>query len=212
MTLELTLARTEKMVALLVVLAAACPLPAADGAKTAADPLAGAFFSPELVLLARDRIALTAEQHQALRDRMEKTRLRGDELRARLERDTTALALLAKQQHVDEAAIAAQLDKVLDVEREAKHLHLGLLAAVKNLLTPEQQAQLRNIEAASKRVTQKVDRVNQVAHTWENVGRDTSFIAKAMDEKVRPLVEASKVIEAEAELDRLLERLAPDGK
>lgn len=212
MTLELTLARTGKLIALLVVVASACPLPAAEDAKTAADPFAGAFFSPDLVMLARDRIALTVEQDRTLRDRLEKTRVRDDELRAGLERETTALAALVKQQRVDEAALSAQLDKVLDLEREAKHLHLGLLAAIKNLLTPEQQTQLRKIEEASKRVTQKVDRVKQIAHAWENAGRDTSSIAKTMDEKVRPLVEAGKLIEAEAELDRVLEQLQQGGQ
>ena len=87
-----------------------------------------------------------------------------------------------------------------------------VLFSLRLLLTPEQQAQLRKIEEASKRVTQKVDRVNQIARTWENASRDTSFIAKAMDEKVRPLVEAGRVLEAEAELDRLLEQLQQGGQ
>jgi len=212
MTLASMPTRAISFVAFLALLTSPDAILAADTSKTAADPLAGAFFSPELVLLARDRIALTAEQHQALRDRLEKTRLRGDELRARLERETTALSPLARQLHVDEVAIGAQLDKVLDLEREAKHLHLGLLAAIKNLLTPEQQAQLRKIEEASKRVTQKVERVSQIAHTWENAGRDTSSIAKTMDEKVRPLVEAGKLIEAETELDRVLQQLQQAGQ
>ena len=33
-----------------------------------------------------------------------------------------------------------------------------------------------------------------------------------MEEKFKPLIEAGKVIEAEAELDRLLERFKPDAK
>jgi hypothetical protein len=56
-------------------------------------------------------------------------------------------------------------------------------------------------------VTAKVDRVKQIAHAWEKAGRDTSPIAKTMNEKIRPLVEAGKVREAETELDRLLEQL-----
>jgi Spy/CpxP family protein refolding chaperone len=63
----------------------------------------------------------------------------------KLKRETAALSLLAKQGRVNEAAIDAQLDRVLDVERELKHLHVGLLSAIKNLLTPEQQAKLREI-------------------------------------------------------------------
>lgn len=101
---------------------------------------------------------------------------------------------------------------MLDIEREAKHVFLFLLTATKNLLTPEQQTQLRKIAEASKRVTEKVDRVKQIARAWEQDGRDTSSIAKAMKEKVRPSVDAGKVIEAEAELDRLLEQLKQTTK
>lgn len=39
----------------------------------------------------------------------------------------------------------AQLDKVLDVEREVKRAQIGLMVRIKNKLTPEQQAQLREI-------------------------------------------------------------------
>ncbi len=212
MTLELSLARSGKIVALLAVLASACPLLAAEGANKAADPFAGAFFPPELVMHARDRIALTAQQQQTLRECVEKSGRRGKELRAKLERETTALAAIVKQPHVDEAAMSAQLDRVLEVEREAKHVHLALLAAIKNLLTPEQQAQLCKFVDASKHLQEKVERVQQIAHAWENAGRDTSSVAKTMDEKVRPLVEAGKVIEADGELDRLLEQLKEPAK
>jgi hypothetical protein len=43
-------------------------------------------------------------------------------------------------------------------------------------------------------------------------GRDPSAIVKTMEEKVSPLLDTGKAIEAEAELDRLLERLKPDAK
>jgi Spy/CpxP family protein refolding chaperone len=46
---------------------------------------------------------------------------------------------------VYEAALTAQLDKVLVAERDLKHLHIGLLAWIKNFLTPEQQAKLKEI-------------------------------------------------------------------
>ncbi len=195
--------------------------PLQSDSKTAADPFAGAFFPPELVLLARDRIALTPEQWEAFRARTEKTQLRSDELRMKLERETAALSVLVKQDRVDEAAVGAQLDRVLDVERELKHLHFGLLSAIKNLLTLEQQAQLREIvkgggaelsEATRKRVTGKVERVTQGVQKWAANGRDPSAIVKTLEEKVKPLLDAGKAIEAEPELDRLLERLKPDAK
>jgi Spy/CpxP family protein refolding chaperone len=210
-----------KFIAFIALLAAPCPLSTAADSKPAADPFAGAFLPPKLVLLASDRIALTPQQREAFRARVEKTNSRSEELRAKLERETATLAALAKQERVDEASLIAQLDKVLDVERELKHLHVGLAAAVKNLLTPEQQAKLREIakdggkqlaEDARKRLSEKVERVQDAARKWANNGRDPSEILKAMEEKFKPLIESGKVIEAEAELDRLLERLKPDAK
>ncbi|MBI4658377.1 MAG: periplasmic heavy metal sensor [Verrucomicrobia bacterium] len=210
-----------KLIALIAFLTSLCPLFAADDSKKGADPFAGAFFPPELVFMARDRIALTQEQQEALRARVEKTQPRSDELRKKLERETAALAALAKQNRVDEAALVAQLDKLLDAERELKHLHVGLLVAMKNLLTQEQRAKLREIardggaqlgEDARKRLTEKVERVTQGAQKWMENGRDPSTILKTMEEKFKPLTEAGKVVEAEAELDRVLQQLKQDAK
>lgn len=210
-----------KLIAFIALLTSLSPLFAADDSKTVADPFAGAFFSPELVLLARDRIALTPEQREFFRARVEKTQPRSNELRARLESETAALSALAKQERVDEATLVAQLDKVLDVERELKHLHVGLAAAIKNLLTAEQQAKLREIakdggkqlaEDARKRLSEKVESVKEGAQKWAASGRDPSAILKTMEEKFKPLIEAGKAIEAEAELDRVLEQLKQDAK
>ena len=43
-------------------------------------------------------------------------------------------------------------------------------------------------------------------------GRDPSAIGKLMEEKFKPLIEAGKVTEAEAELDRVLEQIKQDAK
>jgi Spy/CpxP family protein refolding chaperone len=210
-----------KLIPLIALLSTVCTLSAADKSAAPADPLAGAFFPPEVVLLARDQIGLTQEQQLALRTRMQKTQSRSDELRTKLESETAALSALAKPERVDEAALGKQLDRVLEVERELKHLHLDLAAAIKNLLTAEQQAQLRQIvrnggaqfvEAARKRLSEKVERVQQGMQRWAASGRDPSAIGKAVEEKFKPLIEAGKVIEAEAELDRLLDQLKADAK
>jgi Spy/CpxP family protein refolding chaperone len=206
-----------KLIAFAILLASLCPLLAADESKPGNDPFAGAFFPPELVLMARDRIGLTQEQQDALRTRLEKVQPRSDELRAKLERETGALAALVKQERVDETALLAQLDKVLDAEREVKHLHVSMAAGIKNLLTPEQQAKLREIakggvaqlgEDVRQRLTQKLERVQAGAHKWAESGRDPSEVLRAMEEKFKPLMDAGKVVEAEAELDRALEQLA----
>jgi hypothetical protein len=63
-----------------------------------------------------------------------------------------------------------------------------------------------------KRLTEKVERVKAGAQKWAASGRDPSAIGQAMEEKFKPLMEAGKVVEAEAELDRVLEQLNKDAK
>ncbi len=210
-----------KLIVFLAVITSSCLLFAAAESKSPTDPFAGAFFPPELVLLARDRIELTQEQRETLRANVEKAQARSEELRARLQSETGALSALANQDRVDEAAIGAQLDKVLDVERELKHLHVGLMVAIKNLLAPEQQAKMREITKdggaqlendTRQRLTEKVEHVKEGMQKWAKSGRDPSDIGKAMAEKFKPLIDAGKVVEAEAELDSLLEQLNSDAK
>jgi Spy/CpxP family protein refolding chaperone len=210
-----------KLIRLVAFFATVCALSAAESSQTQADPLAGAFYPPELILMAHSEIGLTQEQQDVLHARVQKMQPRSDELRQQLEKETAALSALARQDKVDEAAIAAQLDRVLDVERELKHLHISLLAGIKNLLTAEQLTKLREIEKGGgaqfdeemrRRLTDKVARVEAGAHAWEASGRDTSAIALAMQERVKPLLDSGKPIEAEAELDRLLGQLGQDAK
>jgi Spy/CpxP family protein refolding chaperone len=209
-----------KLVTLLVLLSTGFVLAAADQ-PAPADPFAGAFFPPESILLAHDQIGLTSAQQESLRARVEKTQVRFEEIKQRLERETAALSALARQEGVEEAALGAQLDKVLDVEREVKHLQIGLMVAARNLLTPEQRAQMRKLvqggvkeftEAARARISEKVERVQDAVQDMVSKGRDPSAIGKVMETKVGPFLNAGKFGEAEAELDRLLAQLDKDAK
>jgi Spy/CpxP family protein refolding chaperone len=210
-----------KIIRLLALLATTATFAAAETPPAPTDPLAGAFFPPELIMMANAQIGLTPQQQEEVRTRVQKTQARSDDLRLRLEAETTALASLARQDRVDEAAVAAQLDRVLAVERDLKHLQIGLLAGIKNLLTPEQLGKLRQIardggsqlaDAMRQRLSDKVERVKEGARAWEASGRDTSAIAQAMQEKVKPLLDSGQPVAAEAELDRILDQLNPGAK
>jgi len=210
-----------KLIYFAALLTFVCPLIAEDKPQAPSDPFAGAFFPPEFVLLARDQIGLTGEQREAFRAQVATVAPRSDELRTKLERENAALSALAKEDRVDPAALLAQLDGVLAVERDLKHLHVGLLAAIKNLLTPGQQTKLRELakdggarlaEDARRRLSGKVEAVKAGVQKWVESGRDPAAIARAMEEKVKPRIEAGDAVGAEAELDRLLEQLKPETK
>ena len=129
---------------LIVLFASLLQLGAAPAKDSPRDPLEGAFFPPDLVMLAGDHISLTQGQREKLQRAAQQVQSRSEELRQRL--------------------------------------------------------------------TEKVERVQAGAQKWAESGRDPSAILKTMEEKFKPLMDAGKITEAEAELDRVLERFRQEQK
>jgi Spy/CpxP family protein refolding chaperone len=114
------------------------------------DPFAGNLFPPELVMQHQQTLGLGEEQKNFLKDELRKTQTRLTELQWEIQEEVEKLTALIKQNQVDEAQTLTQLDKVLSLEREIKRMHIGLLIRIKNKLTPEQQARLREIAGKTK--------------------------------------------------------------
>jgi hypothetical protein len=113
------------------------------------DPFAGNLFPPELIMQHQQALGLSEEQKNFLKAELRKTQTRLSELQWGLQEEVEKLAGLMKPDQVDEMQALGQLDKVLTIEREIKHTHIGLLVRVKNKLTLEQQARLREIASKS---------------------------------------------------------------
>jgi Spy/CpxP family protein refolding chaperone len=110
------------------------------------DPLAQFIFPPELVMGHQREIGLTDEQRTYLRGEIQKVTLRFTELQWQLQDGMEGLASVMKESSVNEQQALSRLDKILDTEREIKHLHIGLAIRIKNKLTPEQQSKLQGIK------------------------------------------------------------------
>jgi Spy/CpxP family protein refolding chaperone len=52
---------------------------------------------------------------------------------------------LLEESRIDEAKTLAQADKVMELERQIKRTHLGMLVRIHNLLTDAQRAKLTEI-------------------------------------------------------------------
>ena len=111
------------------------------------DPLAHAMFPPELIMGHARQLGLTDEQKAFIRGEIQKTTVSFQELQWKLQDQMELLHESMKATSVNEAQALAQLDKVLDIEREIKRLHIGLAVRLKNRLTPEQQEQLQKLRA-----------------------------------------------------------------
>ena len=112
------------------------------------DPLGDVMFPPDMIMGHARELGLTDEQKAFMRGEIQKTTTRFLELQWQLQDAMEALHQTMKSNSVDEQQALAQLDKVLDTERQIKRLHFSLGIRLKNQLTAEQQAKLRGMRMA----------------------------------------------------------------
>ena len=115
------------------------------------DPMAEYVFPPELVMQHQREIALTDDQKTFLRGEIQRVTVRFTELQWQIQDAMEGLVSTLKSESVNEQQALSQLDKVLDTEREIKHLHVSLAVRIKNRLTPEQQAKLQALKQSAQR-------------------------------------------------------------
>jgi Spy/CpxP family protein refolding chaperone len=109
------------------------------------DPLGDVMFPPELIMGHARELGITDQQRTFMRGEIQKTTTRFLELQWQLQDAMEALQQIMKGNAVDEPQALAQLDKVLDTERQIKRLHFSLGIRLKNQLTAEQQERLRGL-------------------------------------------------------------------
>jgi len=112
-----------------------------------ADPIGDNLFPPELVLEQQEAIGLSAEQRSSIEDTLQRMQPRLQEAERRVEEEVAKLGSMLKEDRVDEHKVLLQSDKVADAEKELRRTHLGLLTAIKNTLSSEQQAKLKELKA-----------------------------------------------------------------
>src|SRR5215216_552367 len=111
-----------------------------------ADPLGESLFPPELVMQHQQAIGLSEEQKNLIMAEVQKAQTRFTELQWQLQKEVETMISLVKAPTTDEQQVLAQLDKILGLGREIKRTHFTLVVRIKNSLTPEQQARLREIK------------------------------------------------------------------
>jgi Spy/CpxP family protein refolding chaperone len=189
--------------------------------KRQPDPLAPDLFPPELVMKFQDQIGLRNEQRQAIMDDLQKAQPKFEQIQQQMRKEQAALVLLLAKERAELEPSLAQAEKVHDLEREMKRTHLAILIGIKNRLTAEQQAQLREIQAqqspaednganAPRSIQEKMQRLQTGIQQWQQSGQDPSPIKQAM-QPFQALMGAGQFKEAEAVLDEALKMLA-EGK
>jgi Spy/CpxP family protein refolding chaperone len=109
------------------------------------DPLGNAMFPPDMIMQHQRELGLTEDQKTFMRGEIQRTTARFTELQWQLHDSMEVLQETMKANVVNEQQALAQLDKVLESEREIKRLHMELGIRIKNRLTPEQQTKLQDM-------------------------------------------------------------------
>jgi Spy/CpxP family protein refolding chaperone len=181
--------------------------------RAGADPVGDNLFPPEMVMQHAQEIGLSDSQKQAIHDEMEKVQSRFPDMQQKLQAQMSALGDLLKADQPDEAKVLAQLDKVLDAERDVKKAHLSLVLAIRSKLTAEQQAKLRELRskfAANQgpppEIQAKMQKLSQAVQQSQKDGRDMSDLHSIMSE-FQPLMQQGRFKEAESLLDKAMELL-----
>lgn len=109
------------------------------------DPFAEIFFDPELVMQNRDQIGLTDAQWDEISNELRELQRSAVDYEWDMADAAQDLMSVARSDRVDEAAAIEAARRIFAVENEIKVIQMLMVIRIKNVLTPQQQAALRNI-------------------------------------------------------------------
>ncbi|MEX2153272.1 MAG: hypothetical protein WD825_08025 [Gemmatimonadaceae bacterium] len=115
------------------------------------DPFGRLLFPPELVMQHQGEINLQDSQRTALQQAIQQAQTKFVDVQWKLSAEGEKLARLLQGATVDEPQLLEQVDRILTLEREMKRAQMGLMARIKNTLTPVQQAKLRELRESGGR-------------------------------------------------------------
>ena len=115
------------------------------GAQQPDDPIARHLFPPDLLMKYQREIGLSESQRKTMLEAIAKSQTRFVELQWDSQGESEKLAQLLQARPLDEAAVLAQADRLMALERDVKKTHLSLLVRLKNLLSESQQRKLAEL-------------------------------------------------------------------
>jgi len=109
------------------------------------DPIAQAFFDPELVMQNRQQIGITDAQWDQISGELRELQRSAVDLEWEMAEAGQDLIEIANHERVDEAEALVAARRIFDVESQIKTIQMQMLIRIKNVLTPQQQSTLRTI-------------------------------------------------------------------
>lgn len=127
------------------------PMPRHDGFHPGAGghgpggPMDRSLIPPDVLLANQIALGLTDDQVAAIKKGVGETHDKVLDVQTSLQRVTEQLHAQLDATKIDEAGALALASQAMDLEKQIKTAHLGLLIRVKNLLTPDQQEKAKQL-------------------------------------------------------------------
>ena len=188
-----------------------CSAPLARAQAPGADPIGEAFFPPELLMQAHAMIGLTETQKTEMMEELQNMRERMGKWQEQMKNERDLLVELVSKDQVDEKKALEQVEKVMGLENDMKRAQFSMLVFIKNKLTPEQQAKLRELKGKMSGVQTKMRKAQQLAEQIKAQGGDLSAL-QAAKQQFDEFIKEGKTAEAEALLDETIKTLEKDAK
>ena len=130
---------------LVIGLLAAPSLTPAQGPPRGEDPFGKQLYPPELVMSHQQALGLHENQRRSIMQEVQSAQTTFSDVQMRMAGEGEKLGALLKAGTIDEAGVLAQVDRILDLERELKKRQVAMLIRIRNLLTPQQRARLAEL-------------------------------------------------------------------
>lgn len=161
--------------------------------------------APEFALRHASEIGLTAGQQAKIESEVRELETAARKLSEQVRHESDALAQLLAHDAPDEAAVAAQFEKVLAAEDEVKRVRLKMSLRTRAVLTAEQQHKLASLQnadtprriasAEQQALAAKMERVKELIESAKAEGRDLVPV-REMWKRVGQLTLEGKTTEA----------------
>lgn len=110
-----------------------------------ADPFGRFLFTPEQVMQHQGALGLQDAQRVALQNAIQEAQTQVLKMQWALSSEGEKLTQLLSAQTLNEKEVLDQVDRVMVTEREIKRAQMTLLLRIRNTLSPQQQAKLREL-------------------------------------------------------------------
>jgi Spy/CpxP family protein refolding chaperone len=109
------------------------------------DPVGRRLFPPELIMGHATEIGLRAEQRDAIVAEVQRIQGEMPKLQSQMLEARDKIVAALDGHPIDVAQLAERADVLFAIENQVKRAQLTLLARIRNVLTPEQRAQLERL-------------------------------------------------------------------